>query len=164
MRLFFPIIVLGFIFSEIYLLIVLGERYGIWLLLYLVLVGYLGLQLIRGEKQIMSAKMMQSIQAGGNPLKTMMGSARNFIAGILLMIPGVLTDIIAAILLLIPIKQPEVDQHEGSYQTDGSGYEGRYRRSGHHPANDDVIEGEYEEVKETDDNVTHNDNGGNNKN
>lgn len=164
MRLFFPIIVLGFIFSEIYLLIVLGERYGIWLLLYLVTIGYLGLQLIRGEKQMMSAKMMQSIQAGGNPLKAMMGSARNFIAGILLMIPGVLTDILAAILLLIPIKQPEVDQADGSYQTDGSGYEGRYRRSGHHPANDDVIEGEYEEVKEAGDNITHIDNGGNNKN
>lgn len=163
MRLFFPIIVLGFIFSEIYLLIVLGERYGIWLLLYLVLVGYLGLQLIRGEKQLMSAKMMQSIQAGGNPFKTIMSSARNLIAGILLMIPGVLTDIIAAILLMIPFKQPEVDQYNESYQTDGSGYEGRYRRPGNHPANDDVIEGEFEEVKEADDNIIHIDNDGNNK-
>jgi UPF0716 protein FxsA len=164
MRLFFPIIVLGFIFTEIYLLIVLGERYGIWLLLYLVLVGYLGLQLIRGEKQLMSAKMMQSIQAGGNPLKTIMGSARNFIAGILLMIPGVLTDIIAAILLLIPIKQPEVDQHEGSYQTDGSGYEGRYRKSSNHPANDDVIEGEYEKVVESDESISPIGDGGKDKN
>ncbi|HSR01441.1 MAG TPA: FxsA family protein [Methylophilaceae bacterium] len=164
MRLLFPIIVLGFIFSEIYLLIVLGERYGIWLLLYLVLVGYLGLQLIRSEKQLMSAKMMQSVQAGGNPLKTMMGSARNFMAGILLMIPGILTDIIAAILLLIPFKQPEVDQYNESYQTDGSGYEGRFRQSGHHSANDDVIEGEYEEVKDGEENVTQIDNGENNKN
>ncbi|MGJ8619074.1 MAG: FxsA family protein [Methylophilaceae bacterium] len=154
MRLFLPFIVLGFIFTEIYLLIVLGERYGIWLLLYLVLVGYLGLQLIRGEKQVMSAKMMQSIQAGGNPFKTMMSSARNFMAGILLMIPGVLTDIFAAILLLIPIKQPEVDQNDGSYQTEGTGYEGHYRNASHHPANDDVIEGEYEEVADPADNIS----------
>ena len=154
MRLFFTILFLGFVASEIFLLIVLGQRYGIWLLLYLVLIGYLGLQLIRGEKQMMSAKMMQSIQAGGNPLKTMMGSARNFIAGILLMIPGVLTDIIAAILLLIPMQQAKVDPSASSYQTDGSGFEGSYSRSSN-PANDDVIEGEYVEVNEqANENVT----------
>jgi UPF0716 protein FxsA len=147
MRLFFPILFFGFVGTEIYLLIVLGQRYGIWLLLYLVLVGYLGLQLIRGEKQMMSVKMMQSIKAGGNPLKTMMGSARNLIAGIFLMIPGVLTDIIAAILLLIPIQQPKVDPSASSYQTDSSGFEGSYSSSSN-PANDDVIEGEYEEVNE----------------
>ena len=148
MRLIIPFILLGFIFSEVYLLIILGQRYGIWLLVYLVLIGYLGLQLMRGEKQMMSAKMMQSIKEGGNPLKSMMGTARNMIAGVLLMIPGVITDVIAAILLLIPIQQPKVDANAGSYQTDGSGFEGSYRDAGARPANDDIIEGEYEEVKE----------------
>jgi UPF0716 protein FxsA len=148
MRLFIPVILLGFLVTEIFLLITLGQRYGIWLILYLVLIGYLGLQLIRGEKQMMSAKMMQSIQAGGNPFKTMMGSARNMVAGILLIIPGVITDVIAAILLLIPIKQPEVDPNAGSYQTDGSGFEGSFRNADVRPANDDVIEGEFEEIKD----------------
>ena len=149
MRLFLPFILLGFIFTEVYLLIILGQRYGFWLLVYLVLIGYLGLQLIRGEKQMMSAKMMQSLKEGGNPMKSMMGSARNFIAGIFLMVPGVITDVIAAILLLIPIKQPKVNPNSESYQTDGSGYEANFKDANQQPANDDIIEGEYTEVKDS---------------
>ena len=155
MRSLFIAILLAFPIAEIYLLFQLADRYGWWLLLYLVVITYLGLQLIKGEKQMMSAKMMQSIQSGGNPFKTAMGTARNLFAGVLLVIPGVITDVIAAGLLLIPIKQPNVDTNTGSYQTDGSGYEGSYRNSGTQPANDDIIEGEYEEVKEpvSDDNT-----------
>jgi len=151
MRLLLPFILLGFIFTEVYLLITLGERYGIWLLVYLVLVGYLGLQLIRGEKQLMSAKMMETFKAGGNPVKSMMSSARNFIAGVFLMVPGVITDVIAALLLLIPMQQPKVSQHTGSYQTDQTGYEGQYKDASQGSANDDIIEGEYTEIKESDD-------------
>ncbi len=148
MRLIIPIILLGFLVIEIFLLISLGQRYGIWLLIYLVLVGWLGLQLIRGEKQMMSAKMMESLKAGGNPMRSMVGSARNMIAGVFLMVPGVMSDVIAAILLLIPIQQPKVNPSTDSYQTDQSGYEGSFKDTGHQPANDDVIEGEYTEINE----------------
>ncbi len=148
MRLFIVLILLAFPIAEIFLLINLGQRYGWWLILYLVVITYLGLQLIRGEKQLMSAKVMQSLKAGGNPIKTIMGSARNMVAGFLLVIPGVITDVIAAILLLIPIQQPKVDPTAGSYQTDGSGFEGNFRNADAKPANDDIIEGEYEEVKD----------------
>ena len=150
MRLFVAIILLAFPVAEIYLLITLGQRYGWWLILYLVVITYLGLQLIRGEKQVMSAKVMQSLKAGDNPMKTIMGSARNMVAGILLVIPGVMTDIIAAILLLIPIQQPKVSPNTGSYQTDESGFEANFTQANTRSANDDVIEGEYEEIIETD--------------
>jgi len=149
MRLFFFIILLAFPVAEIYLLVTLGQRYGWWLLLYLVVITYLGLQLIRGEKQLMSAKVMQSLKAGGNPIKTMMGSARNMVAGILLVIPGVMTDVIAVILLLIPIQQPKVSPAAGGYQTDTSGFEDNFKDANKRPANDDVIEGEYEEILES---------------
>lgn len=154
MRLFILLILLAFPIAEIYLLIELADEYGWWLLVYLVAITYLGLQLIKGEKQMMSAKMMQSMQAGGNPFKTIMGSARNLVAGFLLVIPGVITDIIAVILLLIPIQQSKVDVNAGSYQTggtgsDNAGFEGNYRQSNTRPANDDIIEGEYEEIKES---------------
>lgn len=149
MRLFFFIILLAFPVAEIYLLVTLGQRYGWWLLLYLVVITYLGLQLIRGEKQLMSAKVMQSLKTGGNPIKTMMGSARNMFAGVLLVIPGVMTDVMAVILLLIPIQQPKVSPNADSYQTDASGFEANFKNADTRPANDDVIEGEYEEILES---------------
>jgi UPF0716 protein FxsA len=144
MRFLIGLILLAFPIAELFLLIVLGQRYGWWLLLYLVVIGYLGLQLIRGEKQLISAKMMQSLNAGGNPIKTVLGSARNMIAGVLLLIPGVISDAIAVILLLIPIQQPKVNVSGSSnYQTNGE--MGTNKRQA---ANDDVIEGEYVEIKE----------------
>lgn len=151
MRFLIGLILLAFPIAELVLLVVLGQRYGWWLLVYLVVIGYLGLQLIRGEKQLMSAKMMQSLSvehmaAGGNPLKTMLGSARNMVAGVLLLIPGVITDAIAAILLLIPIQQPKVSvSPAGGTQTN---YESTYKKSYKPAANDDVIEGEFVEIKD----------------
>lgn len=153
MRLIFPIILLVFVFTEISLLITLGQHYGWWLIFYLVVMSYLGLQLIRGEKQTMSAKMMQQFRSGGNPVKSIMGSARNMFAGVLLLIPGVITDVFAAVLLLIPIKQAKVDASNSSYHTDESSFEGRYQRK-ENPANDDIIEGEYEEIVDPKDSIT----------
>lgn len=133
MRLIFILSLLAFPIAEIWLLISLADQYGWWVLLYLVVVAALGLRLIRDEKQLFSGRMMQSLTQGNNPAKAIFGSARNIIAGILLVIPGVLTDIIAVILLLIPIKQAPV--HTSTYQAN------TYQEKA--AANDDVIEGEF---------------------
>lgn len=128
MRLIFMLILLAFPIAEIWILVSLMHQYGWWVVLYLVVVALLGLQLIRDEKLLFSGRMMQSLTQGGNPMKAMFGSARNIFAGVLLIIPGVMTDVIAAVLLLIPIhnKVPEPP----AYQSGKA-------------ANDDVIEGEF---------------------
>ena len=113
--------------TEIWILLSLTNAYGWWVLLYLVVVALLGLQLIRDEKNLLTGRMMQSLTQGGNPIKAMFGSARNIFAGVLLIIPGVMTDVMAAILLLIPMNTEQ--------QPQGSQFE--------RAANDDVIEGEY---------------------
>ena len=138
MRFLVGLILLAFPFAEIFLLVNLAHKYGWWVLFYLVVIMLLGLQLIRGEKLLMSAKMMQSLSAGGNPIKTMLSSARNMVAGVLLIIPGIITDIIAVILLLIPISKPNLAGATNSPS--------HYQRT--KAANDDVIEGEYVEIKE----------------
>jgi UPF0716 protein FxsA len=135
MRLFVALILLAFPIAEIWLLIELADQYGWLLLLYLVAIGWLGLRLIREEKAKFSVSMMQNIAAGGNPAKAVFGTARNIIAGVLLMLPGVITDIIAVTLLLIPIKNA---QTSGEPPSNGSS-----RTSPYQAANDDVIEGEF---------------------
>jgi UPF0716 protein FxsA len=134
MRFLITLILLAFPFAEIFLLVDLAHKYGWWLLVYLVVIGLLGLQLIRGEKLLLSAKMMQSLSVGGNPVKAMLGSARNMVAGVLLIIPGIITDIIAAILLLIPMSKPSL----------AGATNAQYQKA----ANDDVIEGEYTKIDE----------------
>ena len=136
MRFLIPLILLAFPVLEIILLVQLAHQYGWWVLFYLVGIGFLGLQLIRGEKLLISAKMMQSLSAGGNPIKSLLGSARNMVAGVLLIIPGVITDIIAVILLLIPISKQKLSAATNQQQ------QPRYEKA----ANDDVIEGEYTKI------------------
>lgn len=150
MRLLIALILLAFPIAEIVLLVKLADQYGWWLLLYLVVIGYLGLQLIRGEKVLMAPRMMQSL-AGGNPVKALLGTARNMVAGVLLLIPGVISDAIAVVLLLIPIEQNRASDGTQMPPNTGSGY-----RKASNPytqaANEDVIEGEYTHIKEDLDN------------
>lgn len=135
MRFFVGLILLAFPIAEIWLLIELANRYGWLLLLYLVGIGWLGLRLIREEKSSFSTRMMQNMMAGGSPAKAVFGSARNIIAGILLMLPGVITDIIAVILLLIPVTNTQ--------SLNDPSLNDRFRSAPNQAANDDVIEGEF---------------------
>lgn len=139
MRFFVMLILLAFPFAEIFLLVKLGHQYGWWLALYLVVITVLGLRLIKEERTLFSAKMMQSVGSGQNPFGTMIGSARNLFAGVLLLIPGVISDAIAVLLLLIPIRQPKL---AGSQTYQKSSYT-RYDAA----ANDDIIEGEFVEIR-----------------
>jgi UPF0716 protein FxsA len=146
MRFFIFAILLAFPFLEIAILIELSQRYGWWVLAYLLIIGYLGLKLIRSEKDLIAARMFQQMGAGGNPISAMFSTARNMFAGVLLLIPGVISDVIAVILLLIPSNAPT--SGSASNQAD-------FNYSG--SANDEVIEGEYTEVNESKptDNVVH---------
>jgi UPF0716 protein FxsA len=123
MRLLFTILLLSFPVIEIWGIFKLSALYGRWFFLYMILVTYLGWRLIKEEKQLVFGKLMGAMSQGGNPIKAMIGSARNLFAGILFIIPGVITDSLAVILLLIPIK------NNASQNV--------------HPSEEDVIEGEY---------------------
>lgn len=96
------LILLAFPLLELWLLIGLAHAYGWLVLVYLVLVALLGWRLILDEKLTLSARMTQSLMRGENPAHMIFGSAKNLIAGILLIIPGVISDAFAVILLLLP--------------------------------------------------------------
>ncbi|MDP8567906.1 FxsA family protein [Methylophilus aquaticus] len=136
MRFLIFAILLAFPFLEIAVLIELSQRYGWWVLVYLLTIAYLGLKLIRNEKDLIAARMFQQMGAGGNPLAAMFSTARNMFAGVLLLIPGVISDVIAVILLLLPAGvTPATGAQSGPF-------------TGRPSANDEVIEGEFTEVRE----------------
>jgi UPF0716 protein FxsA len=129
MRLFLGLLILlAFPVFEIWLLVELGDQYGWWVLLYLLIVGVLGWRLILDEKFSLAGRMMQTLSQGGTPAKAVFMSLKNLAAGILLLIPGVITDAIAVALLLMPA----ANAHR-------RGTASRQSRA----ANDDIIEGEF---------------------
>lgn len=125
---FLLLILLAFPVLEIWLLIELAARYGWWLALYLILVAALGFRLIKDEQLMMVGRMAQTLSQGGTPARALFGSAKNMIAGILLIIPGVITDAIAVVLLLLPSPRATPNPRQAR---------------GRKAANDDVIEGEF---------------------
>ncbi len=139
MRFLIFAILLAFPFVEIAILIELSQRYGWWVLAYLIIIAYLGIRLIRSEKDLIAARMFQQMGSGSNPIVALFATARNMFAGVLLLIPGVVSDLIAVILLLIPAKQPM------------SGGQAHQNSHAHHraSANDAVIEGEFTEIDES---------------
>jgi UPF0716 protein FxsA len=131
--LFLMAILLAFPVMEIWLLVELGDRYGWWLGGYLLLVAILGWRLILDEKLLMLGRMAQTLSQGGTPAKAIFGSAKNLVAGVLLILPGVISDALAVLLLLVPAPKP-VFVSRGTPEG---------RTSGAQAANDDVIEGEF---------------------
>ena len=126
MRLLMLLILLAFPVLEIWLIIELTARYGWWFICYLGLVTFLGWRLIQEEKQMFAGRMMQTLAQSASLGSALFGSVKNLIAGILLVIPGVVTDLIAVILLLMP---------SAPSPSDAAFKQGA--------ANDDIIEGEY---------------------
>lgn len=113
-------ILLAFPALEIALLFELAEDYGWWVLLYLLLAAGCGWLLIMGERVVIWGRMVQTLEQGRHPVLSLLTSAKTMVAGGLLIFPGVITDVMAVLLLLIP--SPAV--------------KGRASR-------DDVIEGEW---------------------
>ena len=89
-----------FIYVELSLLVWLGSHLGI-LMLILLLIGssLLGIVIIRVRGWYSLTRVKQQLTQGELPTDALFGSLRWLIAGILFVIPGFVTDILACVLL-----------------------------------------------------------------
>ena len=118
-------------FLEIWGIFKFASLYGWWFLFYLIIMTVLGWRLIQEEKTLVLSRFMSIMAHGGNPIALILGTAKNLMAGGLFLFPGIFTDIIAIILLLIPVSINEENINEPFNKKKNSTDEG------------DVIEGEY---------------------
>lgn len=99
------LILLAFPVLEVWLLVELAGRWGWGLLGYLLGAAALGFLLIHDERLMVFGRMRQVLQQGSNPALAIITSAKKLVAGMLLILPGVASDIVALILLLFPVAQ-----------------------------------------------------------
>ena len=130
MRLIITLFLITLPFFEIWGLFKLGAEYCLWFFGYIVVMAILGWQLIQDEKMMVIPKLVAMMSQGGNLISGILGSAKNLLAGALFLFPGVITDLIGIVLLLIPV-QASLNQNANPFQQDV------------HKKNDDIIEGEY---------------------
>lgn len=95
-------ILLGFPALEIFVLAKLAGVIGWWLLLWLILSAFVGWTLIQEEKLAMFGRLFSALQSGQPLGYAMLDSMRTLLAGVLLIFPGVVSDVMALVLLLLP--------------------------------------------------------------
>lgn len=105
MKLLLPLLLL-LPFVELYLLFAMAEEIGAGAAFALViLTGIAGLTIIAREGWGTSGRLSERMQRGDDPGRALFDSAARFIGGLLLLVPGILTDIAGLLLLIPPVRR-----------------------------------------------------------
>jgi UPF0716 protein FxsA len=128
MRLLLIVILLGFPLLEAVVLVRLSQTLGWWVLAWVVLAACAGMALIKEARFTLLARLAAGFAEGEFSITALSYSARTVLAGLLLIFPGVVSDLIAITLLLLP--GPRVSaQPQRRRPAQGALIEGEYRRS-----------------------------------
>lgn len=102
--LIFLLAIFGMPALEIYTMFIVADYIHWWLLLWLFISALAGWLLIREESMAIFGRLALAVQNGQSPFAALWDSGRTMLAGVLLILPGVLSDVVALILLLLPNK------------------------------------------------------------
>ncbi len=128
MRLVLIGILLGFPLLEAVVLVRLGETLGWWVLAWVVLAACAGMALIKEARFAMVARLAAGLAQGRFSIVALTDSVRTVVAGLFLIFPGVVSDLIALTLLLLPGPRVVVES-AARRGANGSLIEGEFRRT-----------------------------------
>lgn len=103
------LIVLAFPLVEIWAVVELARAFGWWIVLWFAIAAAIGIVIIGQERARMGPRMRAVLAGGETSLPRLLSTFRRLVAGILLVIPGVVSDVLALVLLLLPGPQPEAE-------------------------------------------------------
>lgn len=91
---------------EIALFVVVGGQIGVlWTVTLVLLAALVGIGVIRAQGLYALQRLQQSVDRGGSPVGPMADGALKVVAGILLIVPGFLTDAVGLLLLVPPVRR-----------------------------------------------------------
>ena len=113
MRLLLIGILMGFPLLEgavLYKLAAGPSGHGGWVLAWLVFAFIAGVVLIKEARFSLVTRLADAFSQGQFSLAAFIDSFRTVLAGLLLIFPGIISDVMALILLLLPIREPAYEQ------------------------------------------------------
>ena len=133
---------------EIALFVVVGGAIGVlWTLGLVILAAFTGLTIIRVQGMQALGRLRDTAGAVRDPLGPIANAALVVVAGILLVLPGFLTDAIGVMLLVPPVRHALIGWGAARVTLRATTYaQARRARSGPHEA--EIIEADYEIVDE----------------
>jgi UPF0716 protein FxsA len=111
MRWIVLLIVVGFPLAEgalLYRLAAASREGAIWVGAWVVFAAMAGAMLIKHARFSLLARLGEAVSRGRFSLAALIDSFRTVIAGLLLMFPGVMSDLLALVVLLLPVREPVV--------------------------------------------------------
>jgi len=100
---FAGIIAVGFMALEMLGIFLIGREIGVWrTLLWLLASATLGMMVIGRAGSALMPQLAETLHQGGSPFGMLWHTGRRLLAGMLLIIPGLFSDLIAVLLLLWP--------------------------------------------------------------
>jgi UPF0716 protein FxsA len=127
-RLLLISILLGFPLLEAVVMVRLSETLGWWILAWVVLAACAGMALIKEARFALLARLAAGLTQGEFSIVALTDSARTVVAGLFLIFPGVVSDLIALTLLLLPGPR-FVTHHATRTPSRGAIIDGEFRRS-----------------------------------
>jgi UPF0716 protein FxsA len=127
-------IVLGFPFADFLLTLRLARWTGVPLWVWLAGSGIAGMWVLANERDQFRARTLAAFRGDESLLRDLLDSGRRVLAGMLLILPGVLSDILALLLLSLPINQrggfgPQpIPAGRFTYRRSSATVDGDYRR------------------------------------
>ena len=106
MRLLILGILMGFPLLEGAVLYRLGQGHGGWVLAWLCFSAIAGIVLIKQARFSLVTRLASDLSRGQFSLAAIIDSSRTVLAGLLLIFPGIISDVMALVLLLLPIREP----------------------------------------------------------
>lgn len=96
-----PLVILGLPLAEIAGFVVVGREIGLLMTLLLVLASaFLGVILLRVQGFAVVRRMQDAARSGSDPGREVLGGALLFVAAILLVVPGFVSDVLGLLLFL----------------------------------------------------------------
>jgi len=93
--------------AEIAAAIVVGHMIGVWLTLLLLVLGWpLGTRLLRREGRSAQRRLAEALSAGRSPGREVIDGLLVIAGGLLLIVPGFITDAVGLVLLAPPLRRP----------------------------------------------------------
>lgn len=157
------LLVIGFLIADIVLSIWVGKQVGGWmLLLWFVMAFIVGRQIMKGASKELTPQLQQAQMGGAvDPNANFLAAICQALAGFLLILPSVLTDLMAVLLLLPPVQKALQGKMQQAFAARGANLMmmGGFGRAGQSPfgqqspfgnnpfAKGGVFDGEATEVK-----------------
>lgn len=101
-------------FVDIYILVQLAQSIGFWQTLALIiLTGAIGLEIVRREGLYVLVKLQRSVTAG-EATRNALEIGLLVLSGILMIVPGIVTDVTGFILVFRPVRERIAAKYSGS--------------------------------------------------